>query len=63
MSNEQLNQYHEKLKHFDWQYDFSDDHRVFQAGYLEQRRLYAEAVSLGSEAIDLYFMFVNRRLD
>jgi hypothetical protein len=50
-----------KLMDFDWQYEFSDDMRVFRNGYHMQRQLFAEAMDIGGEAIDLYFQYVTAR--
>lgn len=59
---ELLEDYRQRLSKFDWQYDFSDDQRVYKEGREQQQLLYAEATVIGPEAIELYFEYVKKRV-
>lgn len=59
--SERLEQFRHKLESFYWNYDFSDDQDVWRAGRTCQQMLFAEAMQIGPDALDLYFSFLPGR--
>lgn len=44
LTQEQLDSYKKRLEHHDWWYDYSDDHRMWNAGHTSLMRLEAIAI-------------------
>lgn len=56
-----LDEYRRELAQFDWEYDMSDSHAVWKDGLQRQSALYAKAMELGPEAVELYLDCVEAR--